>query len=155
VTRAIGLDLGQRRIGVALSDSAGTMATPYELVTRSGDRGRDHARIAELVEEADAEVVVVGLPLSLDGTRGPAAEAAETEAEELRNRLSVPVTLWDERLSTVEAARRLRAAGIRRDKARRTIDQVAATVILQAWLDANRPPRDSRRDLGAPSPAED
>ena len=139
MSRAVGLDLGTRRIGVALSDSAGTLATPYAVVVRSGDRERDHARIAALVAEAEAEVVVVGLPLSLDGTRGPAALAAEAEATELEARLGVPVVLWDERLSTVEAGKRLASAGIRGRKRRGTVDQVAATVILQAWLDATRP----------------
>lgn len=137
--RALGLDLGDRRIGVALSDSAGTVATPYEMVPRSGSRARDHARLAELVGETEAEVVVVGLPLSLDGTKGPAALKVEAEVAELRDRLPVPVELWDERLSTVEARRRLQSARVRRGRARRTIDQVAATVILQAWLDATGP----------------
>lgn len=140
MTRALGLDLGERRIGVALSDSAGMLATPYEMVQRSGDQERDHRRIAELVAETGAEVVVVGLPLSLDGTKGPAAVAVEAEATVMREQLGIPVELWDERLSTVEASRRLRSAGKRRKhRGRGTIDQVAATVILQAWLDATRP----------------
>jgi len=137
--RALGLDLGARRIGVALCDSAGTLATPYEVVQRSGDRQRDHRRIAELVDEAGAEVVVVGLPLSLDGSAGPAAQGVEAEAAELREHLLVPVELWDERLSTVEATRRLQSAGVSGRKRRHVIDQVAATVILQSWLDATRP----------------
>lgn len=137
--RALGLDLGERRIGVALSDSAGTVATPYEVVQRSRDRAQDHDRLAELVLETSADVVVVGLPLSLDGSRGPAARQVEAEVGELRARLGVQVELWDERLSTVEAGKRLSGAGLRADKRRRTVDQVAATVILQAWLDATRP----------------
>jgi putative holliday junction resolvase len=139
VPRAIGLDLGERRIGVALCDSAGTLATPYEVIQRSGDRARDHLRIAELVAEAEAEVVVVGLPLSLDGTVGPAAAGVQAEVAELREHLGVPVEVWDERLSTVEAAQRLRAAGVPGRKRRHVVDQVAATVILQSWLDATRP----------------
>ena len=137
--RALGLDLGARRIGVALCDSAGTLATPYEVVQRSGDHRRDHRRIAELVDEAGAEVVVVGLPLSLDGSAGPAAQGVEAEAVELREHLLVPVELWDERLSTVEATRRLQNAGVSGRKRRHVIDQVAATVILQSWLDATQP----------------
>ena len=140
MTRALGLDLGERRIGVALSDSAGAVATPYELLERSQNRTEDHRRIVALVTETSAEVVVVGLPLSLDGSRGPAARAVEAEVAELHERLAVPVELWDERLSTVEAAKRLRSVGRPRAARRRgTIDQVAATVILQAWLDATRP----------------
>jgi putative holliday junction resolvase len=137
--RALGLDLGERRIGVALCDSAGTLATPYEVLQRTGDHARDHRRIAELVDEAGAVAVVVGMPLSLDGSVGPAARAVEAEVAELREHLLVPVEVWDERLSTVEATRRLRNAGVSGRKRRHVIDQVAATVILQSWLDATRP----------------
>lgn len=139
MSRALGLDIGTRRIGVALSDSGGTLATPYEVVTRSGDRARDHGRIAALAEEAGAEIVVVGLPLSLDGSVGPAARTVLDEVEELRARLRPPVVVWDERLSTAEAERRLRSAGVKGRARRRVVDQVAATVILQAWLDAGQP----------------
>ncbi|HEY7073043.1 MAG TPA: Holliday junction resolvase RuvX [Acidimicrobiales bacterium] len=139
MARAVALDIGTRRIGVALSDSAGTVATPYEVVTRSGDRSRDHRRIAELVEEAGAEVVVVGLPLSLDGSTGPAAQAVLDEVDELRAALPVGVLTWDERLSTVQAERSLRAMRVRKGRHRQVVDQVAATVILQSWLDAGQP----------------
>ncbi|HEX5946670.1 MAG TPA: Holliday junction resolvase RuvX [Acidimicrobiales bacterium] len=141
MTRAVALDLGSRRIGVALSDSKGTVATPYEVVQRSGDRTRDHRRIGELVDEADAEVVVVGLPLSLDGSIGPAARAILDEVEELRATLPVDVVTWDERLTTVEAERSLRVMGVKKGNRRRIVDQVAATVILQSWLDAGPPRR--------------
>lgn len=141
VTRAVALDLGSRRIGVALSDSKGTVATPYEVVQRSGDRTRDHRRIGELVDEADAEVVVVGLPLSLDGSIGPAARAILDEVEELRATLPIDVVTWDERLTTVEAERSLRVMGVKKGNRRRIVDQVAATVILQSWLDAGPPRR--------------
>lgn len=141
MSRAVALDIGTRRIGVALSDSGGTVATPYEVVQRAGDRARDHGRIAELVDEAGAEVVVVGLPLSLDGTMGPAARAILDEVEELRAALAVQVVTWDERLSTVEAERSLRVMGVKKGNRRRVVDQVAATVILQSWLDAGQPRR--------------
>src|SRR5919106_1352056 len=142
VTRALGLDLGTRRIGIALSDSAGTLATPYEVVIRSGDRARDLERIAALADEAGAELVVVGLPRSLDGSIGPAARAVLDEVDELRARLAeraVGVVTWDERLSTVEAERRLRSAGVKGARGRRVVDQVAARVILQSWLDGGQP----------------
>lgn len=139
MARAVALDIGTRRIGVALSDSGGTVATPYEVVTRSGDRSVDHRRIAALVEEARAEVVVVGLPLSLDGSAGPAAQAILAEVDELRGVLPVSVVTWDERLSTVEAERSLRAMRVRKGRHRQVVDQVAATVILQSWLDAGQP----------------
>ncbi|MBN2621910.1 MAG: Holliday junction resolvase RuvX [Acidimicrobiales bacterium] len=138
MNRAVALDIGTRRIGVALSDSAGTVATPYEVVQRSGDRARDHRRIAVLVDEAGADVVVVGLPLSLDGSLGPAARAILAEVDELRAALDVEVVTWDERLSTVEAERSLRTMGVKKGDRRRVVDQVAATVILQSWLDAGR-----------------
>lgn len=139
MSRAVALDVGTRRIGVAVSDSAGAVATPYEVVERSGDRGRDHRRIAELVEECEADVVVVGLPRSLDGSLGPAARAILDEVDELRSALAADVVTWDERLSTVEAERSLRTMNVKRGRRRRIVDQVAATVILQSWLDAGRP----------------
>jgi putative Holliday junction resolvase len=141
VSRALALDIGTRRIGVAVSDSAGTVATPYEVVDRSGDRGRAHRRIAALVDEAGADIVVVGLPLSLDGSIGPAAEAVLDEIDELRCVLAAEIVTWDERLSTVQAERSLRAGNVSKGKRRRVVDQVAATVILQSWLDAGRPRR--------------
>ena len=139
MARAVALDIGTRRVGVAVSDSGGPVATPYEVVPRSGDRSRDHGRIAALVGEAEAGIVVVGLPLSLDGSIGPAARAVLDEVDELRAALPVPVVTWDERLSTVEAERSLRAMGVRRGHRRQVVDQVAATVILQSWLDAGQP----------------
>lgn len=132
--RAIGVDLGTKRVGVAVS--AGTLATPYEVVQRSGDRSRDHRRIGELVEEAGADVVVVGLPLSLDGTIGAAAQRALDEVEQLTAALDVPVETWDERLSTVTAERSLMEQNMRAPARRRVVDKVAAAVILQSWLDA-------------------
>lgn len=136
--RALGIDLGAKRIGVALSDSAGTMATPYEVVVRSGDRQRDHRRLAALAEEAGAEVLVVGLPRSLDGSDGPAAVAARAEAAELAAAVGLPVELWDERLTTVTAERDLMALALKGPARRKVIDKVAASVLLQAWLDHRR-----------------
>jgi putative Holliday junction resolvase len=141
LSRALALDVGTRRIGVAVSDSGGAVATPYEVVTRSGDRAADHRRVAALVEETGAGVVVVGLPLSLDGSLGPAARTILEEVDQLRAALGVEVVTWDERLSTVEAERSLRAMGVRKGNRRRVVDQVAATVILQSWLEAGRPRR--------------
>ena len=136
--RALGIDLGSKRIGVALSDSAGTLATPYEVVPRSGDRHRDHRRIAALAEEAGAECLVVGLPLLLDGTKGAAAVAAEAEAAELAAATGLPVDLWDERLTTVTADRDLLSLDLKAPARRRIVDKVAASVMLQAWLDHRR-----------------
>ena len=140
--RAIGIDLGSKRIGVAVSDSAGTLALPYEVLQRSGDRRRDHRRIAELAAEAEAEVVVVGLPYSLDGSLGPTARRYLAESEELRATLEVPVETYDERLTTVTAERSLREMQMTADARRRVVDKVAAAVMLQSWLDHRAGQRD-------------
>lgn len=133
----MGLDLGTRRIGVAVSDSGGVLATPYSMIERSGDVAADRARIADVVRELEAGTVVVGLPLSLDGSRGPAATAALAEVDALREVLHVPVQTHDERLSTVSAQRSLAASGLKGARRRRkVVDQVAAAVLLQSWLDA-------------------
>jgi putative holliday junction resolvase len=136
--RALGIDLGSKRIGVALANSDGTLATPFEVVARSGDRGRDHRAIAALAEETGALALVVGLPLSLDGSVGAAAAAAQAEAEELAQATGLPVELWDERLTTVSADRDLMAMDMRAGARRKVVDKVAAAVMLQAWLDHRR-----------------
>ncbi len=150
------VDLGERRIGVASSDTGRMLASPYAVLERGAARAADHRRLAEIVEELGASEVVVGLPRSLDGTLGPAARAVLDEVEELRATLAVPVTTFDERLSTVEAQRRRRLAdepvssraapgeerrrrrpaGARR-RARAAVDDAAAAVVLQARLDAD------------------
>jgi putative holliday junction resolvase len=137
MTRALGIDLGTKRVGVAVS--SGSLATPYEVVQRSGSRRRDHARIAELVDETGAEVVVVGMPVSLDGSTGRAAEKAAAEIAELAAFLAVPVTAYDERLTTVTADRQLMGQNLGARARRQVVDKVAASVMLQAWLDAGSP----------------
>jgi putative holliday junction resolvase len=136
MTRVVGVDLGSRRIGVAVSDSGRVLATPYRTVERAVTREADHATLAAVVAEVEATAVVVGLPISLDGTMGPAARAVLDEVETLRGSLTVPVHTVDERLTTVTASRELQAAGVRGRARRRVIDQSAAAVILQCWLDA-------------------
>lgn len=138
--RALGVDLGSKRIGLAISDSAGRVATPYEVLARSGDEGRDHARIAAVAEEIEATTVVVGLPLSLDGGLGPAARSALEEAERLAKVVGAPVVTFDERLTTVTAERDLMAQRMRGQARRRVVDKVAAAVLLQSWLDSLPPP---------------
>jgi putative Holliday junction resolvase len=136
--RALGIDLGTKRIGVALANSEGTLATPYEVVKRSGDRAVDHRAIAALAEETGAETLVVGLPLSLDGSVGRAASSALAEADELAEATGLPVEMWDERLTTVSADRDLMALDMKTGARRRVVDKVAAAVMLQAWLDHRR-----------------
>lgn len=136
VGRALGIDLGERRIGVAVSDAEGRVATPLTVIERSGSRNRDHQRISDLAVEYEAGVVVVGLPLSLDGSTGPAAQAAEHEVEELTAALAVPVLTHDERFTTAIAERALAESGLSGKARRQRVDMVAASVILQSWLDA-------------------
>jgi len=133
--RALALDLGDRRIGVAVSDADERVASPVTVIERTRDRQQLHRRIAELVAEWDAEVLVVGLPLSLDGGTGPAAAKVEAEAAELAKVVGVPIELHDERLSTVTAERMLKARDLDGRARRKVIDMVAASVILQDWLD--------------------
>jgi len=132
--RVLALDVGDVRIGVAVSDPDRTIALPAGTIQVAGGP-QDLKAVAALVREHDVADVVVGLPLSLSGRRGPAAMRAEEFADGLRLVLAVPVHLQDERLTTVEAGRGLRAAGANAKKARRAIDQASASLILQAFLD--------------------
>ena len=134
--RALGLDLGDARIGVAVSDDSRRVAVPVGTI-RTGPP-QDLKAVAALVQEHQATVVVVGLPLSMSGRAGARATAAEEFAGALRSFLKVPVVLHDERLSTVEAEGALRRSGMAARERRSVVDQAAATVILQSWLDANR-----------------
>ena len=136
--RALGLDLGSKRIGVAVSDRSGTIASPLTVLQRSGSRRTDHERIAALVREEEAELVVVGMPRSLSGAQGPAARAATAEIAALASVVDVPVEPYDERFTTVTANRALAEAGVRGPSRRQVVDKVAAAVILQSWLDARR-----------------
>jgi putative Holliday junction resolvase len=131
----LAFDLGSKRIGVAVSDRSGTIATPLTVVARSGSVAQDHQRLRALVADEEAERVVVGLPLSLDGRVGPAARRAIAEAEELATVVEVPVETFDERLTTVSADRALMEARIPASARRRVVDKVAAAVMLQTWLD--------------------
>jgi putative Holliday junction resolvase len=137
--RVLGLDLGSRRIGVAVSDLTGTIASPHSVLERARHRAADYAAIAAVVAELGAERVVVGLPLSLDGSMGPAARAAVEEATALGDVLPVPVETYDERLTTVTADRSLSSLGLAGQARRRVVDKVAAAVMLQAWLDRSSP----------------
>lgn len=138
--RVLALDLGARRIGVAVSDSEGRVATPVQVVERHPDRPRLHRELAELVAEWEAELVLIGLPIDLRGEIGPAAQAVLAERDELAAVLPVPVEVHDERLTTRIADGALRERGDLDGRARRkVVDMVAASVILQDWLDHHRP----------------
>ena len=131
----LGVDVGTVRVGVASCDPAGMIATPVETLRRG--RG-DVEALVRMVDERGAVEVVVGLPTTLAGRQGTAAQAAQAYAEELAARVAVPVRLVDERLSTVAAARDLRASGVGSRRGRSVIDQAAAVIILQGALDAER-----------------
>lgn len=133
--RVLALDLGSKRIGVALSDLTGTVASPLTVLQRSRSRRHDHEQIAKLVRDEEADLVVVGLPISLSGDEGPAAKAARAEVAAMATLIDVPIETYDERLSTVTAQRALTEAGVRGRSGRQVIDKVAAAVFLQAFLD--------------------
>ena len=135
--RVLGLDLGDVRIGVAISDDARRVAVALGTVHVGRPPGELKA-IAQLVREHDVSLLVIGLPLSLDGSRGPRAALAEAFAEGLRAIVPVPVELHDERLTTVEAERGLRDAGVGGRDRRAVVDAEAARILLASWLDAHR-----------------
>jgi len=141
--RRLGVDVGSVRVGVAVSDPAGILASPLLTLARDIRSGRDLARLGELVLEYDVAEVIVGLPRHLSGQLGASARDARDYAERLGARIEpVPVRLVDERLSTVSASRSLRARGVRQQDQRQVIDQEAAAYILQGWLDGGARPRD-------------
>ena len=141
--RVLGVDLGARRIGLALSDPLRVLAGPLDVLQRTGDPTADHAAILRAATENEAGVVVVGIPLSLStGRPGPAAEAALAEVAELSSRAAaldppIAVETYDERLTTVTAQRSLATGGVRAKDRRAVVDKVAAAVMLQAWLDGH------------------
>jgi putative Holliday junction resolvase len=135
--RLIGLDVGEARIGVAVSDPTGTLASARMVLARRPETAALTA-IRQLVEEEEAGAIIVGLPRSLSGELHSQAALVQQFAELLREHVMVPVHFWDERLSTVEAEREMRASGARRNKRREMIDAVAAAIILQSYLDASR-----------------
>ena len=135
--RALGIDLGEARVGIAVADALGMLAHPRETI-RVGPKGDKAvlARIAEIVKADGIEVVVLGLPRNMSGTEGPAAAKARAFAEKLRTATGCEVRLQDERLTTVAAHKALQASGRNAKQGRAIIDQVAAQTILQTYLDA-------------------
>ncbi len=135
--RVLGLDVGDRRIGVAVSDALGLTAQRVAVLERRG-MSRDVEAVQALVEQYGACAVVVGLPLTMRGERGVQAGKVTVFADALRRRIAVPVELLDERLTTVQGARALRETGASRRRRKAAIDQVAAQLILQDFLDRRR-----------------
>lgn len=133
--RALGVDPGTKRIGLAVSDLSGTIASPLRVLARTRSRRHDLDEIARVARAEEAEVIVVGLPLHLDGRTSPSAKAAIADARQLATLVDVPVEMHDERLTTVTADRRLAEAGLDGRERRKLIDAAAAAVMLQSWLD--------------------
>lgn len=135
--RRLGIDVGDVRVGVALSDPGGILASPLATLERDRRTDGDLERLAALVAEYDVVEVVVGLPRTLAGRHGPSAQRAQDYADRLAGQLGqVPVRLADERLTTVRAERVLGERGVRGRKQRAVVDQAAAVEILQAWLES-------------------
>lgn len=132
--RIMALDIGEKRIGIAVSDAFGWTAQGLETYRRRGE-SEDIAYIAGLAGKREANAIVVGLPLNMDGSRGPQAASAEAFAGALRSRTDIPIEYWDERLSTAAARRTLLEADISRKKRKNVIDKIAAVHILQGYLD--------------------
>lgn len=145
--RIMGLDLGDKRIGVAISDPLGLTAQGVEVVIGEGSPKSDIKKIEGLVQKYAAEQIVVGLPINMNGSCGPRAEKAKDFAARLAAELHLPVALWDERLSTAEAEKLLIAADVSRAKRRRVIDKMAAALILQGYLDSRAGDSEKNNDL--------
>ncbi len=136
--RIMGLDFGTKTVGVAISDPLMVTAQPVETITRkSANKLRQTlARIEELIVENCVELIVLGYPKNMNNTVGERAQACEAFKEDLERRTALPVILWDERMTTVESERILMAGGVRRENRKAVIDQMAAALILQSYMDA-------------------
>ncbi len=143
--RILGLDVGDVRIGVAVSDALGITAQAVTTIQRKG-QPEDVRRIQELLAEYEAAALVVGLPLNMDGNDGPQAQKVRAFADALKSSLDAEIVFWDERLTTAEARRVLIEGGMRRKKRKSVIDQLAAVLILQSYLDA-RPGESSAHEV--------
>lgn len=132
--KVLALDIGDVRIGLATSDPMGIIASGYDTYIRKNNE-KDYEFIRDFVLKNRIEVVVLGLPINMDGTRGERVEIVEAFAEKLKEILNVKIVFNDERLTTVQAERMLIEHGVRRDKRKKVIDKVAATIILQNYLD--------------------
>jgi len=135
--RFMGLDVGERRIGIAFSDEQGIVATPRETLSRQ-NMEKDLTHLARLAKLEGVTAILVGLPVSMDGTEGPQAHKVRQFMVALGRETGLPVTAWDERLSTVAAERALVSGDVSRARRREVIDKVAAALVLQSYLDFRR-----------------
>lgn len=134
----VALDVGDRTLGVAVTDDLGITAQGVGTVLRSGDR-HDFPALARMLEGREVERFVVGWPINMDGTEGPRALKTRRFAQRLKTATDRPVLLWDERLTTFEAEEALKEGGVRRERRKAVVDMLAAQFILRSWLDAGRP----------------
>jgi len=134
--RIMGLDVGDKTIGIAISDALGITAQGLEVLRRTGNLNQDLQTLKQITRKQEVTKVVVGLPRNMNGTLGPQGEKVLDFARKLEEALQLPVETWDERLSTVEAERLLISADISRGKRRKIIDKMAAAIILQGYLDS-------------------
>lgn len=134
MARVLGVDIGSVRVGLAVSDEGGVIAQPLSVVPRESAL----SEISDRTRDLEVGEIVVGIPLRMDGSRGPEAEEAESFARDLESQTRLPVARWDERLSTVQAERAMRSGGATARKQRGKVDKVAAAVVLQAFLDSRR-----------------
>lgn len=137
--RLIGLDYGTKTVGVAVSDELGITAQPLETITRTSSKKlrKTLARIESLIKEYDVEKIVLGNPKNMNNTEGDRSVQTEAFKKQLERRTGLPVVLWDERLTTAESERILISGGVRRENRKAVIDQLAASIILQSYMDAN------------------
>ncbi|MCA9867580.1 MAG: Holliday junction resolvase RuvX [Anaerolineales bacterium] len=133
--RVMALDLGEKRIGIAISDPTRTIASPHSVLNRAS-RAADFAHYAQLINEQRITLLVIGLPITLGGQEGQRAAWVRDYADGLRDQIDIPITFWDESLSTVAATAALHAQGRRGRKVKERVDAVAAALILQSYLDA-------------------
>lgn len=135
MARAIGVDLGTKRVGVAASDPSRILASPVTVLLRRGDRTQDHRALRDIIQEYEADVVVVGLPLSLNGKESHAARLVRDEVRQMTSTLGIPIVLHDERFTTSTAHASMKERNMNAQKRREVVDKVAAAVMLQGWLD--------------------
>jgi putative Holliday junction resolvase len=139
MTRILGLDVGTKTIGVAVSDALGWTAQGVETIRRRQNHPEDDfERIKELIQQYEISKIVVGLPKNMNGSIGPSGEACQTFAKELESITGLSVILWDERLTTMAAERTLISADVSRKKRKQVIDKLAASIILQGYMDSQK-----------------
>lgn len=136
--RKLALDIGDVRIGIAISDPLCIIASPYETYTRNKDKEKDYLYIASIVKLKECDTIVIGLPINMDGSSGKRVELVHKFGDELKNYTDADIDYCDERLSTVEAEQMLIQADMRRDKRKQVVDKIAAAIILTSYLDSNK-----------------